>query len=149
MAIKTIKAIKAIDIDKENLGMNNINWEITWAVVFVGLAVVFAVLLILVFVCFLMGLISVKLNESKQAKNDSAKTISTDNKSTPAPIVKAVAPPPVVEDGITDDVVAAISAAISCIMGTDNSFAVKSIKRTRGSRPVWNLAGINENTRPF
>ena len=57
----------------------------------------------------------------------------------------------VAEDGLTDEVVAAITAAIACVMtenGIVKPFAVKSIQRV-GSRNVWNMAGLLENTRPF
>ena len=126
----------------------NIDWGFTLAVVVVGLVVVFAVLLILVLLCTLMGMIFKIIDKNKIARLESAKIAET-LKPAPVAVVATPAPAPIVEEGITDDVVAAISAAIACIMGDDNHFVVKSVKRTRGSRPAWNLAGISENTRPY
>lgn len=129
----------------------SIDWTQTWSTVLVGVSVVFAVLLILVAICWVMGKIF-----STIGKNGGNKT---EKKSETKPAVKAAAPAvkaaaPVVEDGITDEVVAAISAAIACMMGEGKAFAVKSIRRAenrgvRTARSAWSAAGIAENTRPF
>ena len=64
-------------------------------------------------------------------------------------------PVPVVEvasDGLTDDVVAAIMAAVSAVLaeeGDGKSYVVKSIKRVRKNRFAWGKAAAVENTRPF
>lgn len=128
-----------------------IDWGFTFAVVVVGIVVVFLVLLILVAVCWLMG----KLFQAGNKKTPSAPPPP------PPPVkaapVNAVAAPksaaPIVENGITDEVVAAITAAVACVMGPDVPFAVAGIKRAapsrRGTRPVWSNTGIAENTRPF
>ncbi|MFZ2539422.1 MAG: OadG family transporter subunit [Oscillospiraceae bacterium] len=127
-----------------------INWGYELAVVIVGLVVVFAVLLILVVLCELMGNTFKNIDKNKKAKLDAKTNETKEDKATSNSVIKAVAnATPVVESGITDDVVAAISAAIACIMGSGNKFAVKSINRVKGSRPAWNMAGIAENTRPF
>lgn len=58
----------------------------------------------------------------------------------------------IIDDGIGDDVVAAITAAIAVMMSSEGNarpFAVRSVKRARELRPAWNAAGISENTRPF
>ncbi len=128
----------------------DIKWGFTLAVVVVGLVVVFSVLLILVFLCTIMGNTFKKIDENKKNKLDSNTNSIKENKNAPTIVTKAVVPAtPVVESGITDDVVAAISAALAVIMGSEKPFAVKSIKRARGSRPAWNSAGILENTRSF
>lgn len=119
-----------------------IDWAFSGTVVLVGLVVVFAVLLILVAFCSITGKI---FSSSKKDKK----------KADVAPALKAVsAPAPVVEDGIGDDVVAAISAAIACIMGEGVPFTVKSISKKKtvasaSGRPAWSAAGIADNTRPF
>lgn len=128
----------------------SIDWGKETAVVIIGLVVVFAVLLILVLLCNVTGSIFKKVDNNKKAKLNSTKNEKAKPKASSNIITKSVANVvPAVEEGITDDVVAAIAAAIACIMGNENKFAVKSIKRARGSRPAWNTAGILENTRPF
>ena len=58
-----------------------------------------------------------------------------------------------VEDGIEEEVVAVISAAIAAMMSAEGvpagSYAVKSVKRAREARPAWAMAGMQQNTRPF
>lgn len=132
------------------MDITNWDWGNTFATVIVGLVVVFSVLLILVLVCSLMGVTFKKIdnNKNKKSKPDVNQNKTKEKKVTTSTPVQAVAAP-VVENGISDDVVAAISGAIACMMGSDKKFAVKSIKRSRGTRSAWNTAGIIDNTRPF
>ena len=56
------------------------------------------------------------------------------------------------ESGISDDVVAAITAAISCLMtqdGVTKPFAVRSIKRAVSVQNAWRFVGIMDNTQSF
>lgn len=125
----------------------NIDWTQTWATVLVGIGIVFAVLLILVAICWAMGKIFSSLGGgSKPEKKEAPKAAPAAKAAAPAP-----AAAPVVEDGITDEVVAAITAAIACMMGTGKAFAVRSVRRAevRSTRNAWSAAGIAENTRPF
>ena len=65
-----------------------------------------------------------------------------------APVIKA-APQPVVEQGISGEVVAAITAAITASEGS-NQFVIRSVKRKDvGSRNPWARAAVNDNTRAF
>ena len=67
---------------------------------------------------------------------------------TPTP---ASAPAPVVEDGIPQEVVAAISAAVYAMDG--GAGVVRSITKKTGSpittRNPWAQAAVADNTRPF
>ena len=123
----------------------NIDWGFAGAVVLVGLVVVFAVLIILVLVCVISGKIFTAIDKSK--KNGGKKE---DEKKSDVPAKKNVQSNSElsVEAGISDDIIAAITAAISCVMGK-GTFALKSVRRSKGARPVWNATGIAENTRPF
>lgn len=121
-----------------------IDWAFSGTVVLVGLVVVFAVLLILVAFCSITGKIFSSTGKDKK-KADVAPVASAEKKSASSPVV---------EDGIGDDVVAAISAAIACIMGEGVPFTVKSISKKKtavsaAGRPAWSAAGIADNTRPF
>lgn len=68
-----------------------------------------------------------------------------------APATAAVpAAAPAVEAGIPGEIVAAIAAAVVSVSKEDHkAYAVKSIKHAAGSRPVWSMAGLMDNTRPF
>lgn len=126
------------------------DWGFTLSVVLVGIVVVFCVLVILVLMCWVVGKIFTAINNKKNGIVK-PKPIKED-KPEKAPVVKAVAKSaaPAVESGIGDDIVAAISAAIACMTGENGGkLAIRSIKRSRGSRPAWNTASIMENTRPF
>lgn len=128
----------------------NLDWGFTLAVVVVGLVVVFAVLVILVALCGLMGYVFKSIDKNKKSKNEPKKTIPEPPKpATPAMKAAVAAPQPEIQSGITGDIVAAISAALACVMEPDTKFAIKSIKRSRGTRSAWNSAGISENTQPF
>ena len=112
----------------------NINWTETWSVVLVGLVVVFSVLLILVAICWVMGKIFSALTGGKNSGAQAGKN----SEAASAPAVKKEAASPVVEDGISDEIVAAISAAVACMMGSGKPFALKSVRRAKElrKRPV-------------
>lgn len=141
-----------------------IDWGFTFSVVVVGLVVVFCVLVVLVFVCWLMGVAfkAIAKRKNDQLKTDSASTPAPKAVSTSAPAVsakKTSAVKATASNGVTNEVVAAISAAVACVLGPDTKFALKSIRRVnsgdanqkggRSARPAWNTAGITDNTRPF
>ena len=68
------------------------------------------------------------------------------------PNQKAVKPVsvPVIENGIDEEIVAVISAAVAAMSsGSGKKIALKSVKYAKPSRPIWANAGIAENTRPF
>jgi len=123
----------------------NIDWTQTWSVVLVGLVVVFAVLLILVAICWAMGKIFSAVTGGKNGGTQTGKK----SEAAPAPAVKKEAASPIVEEGISDEIVAAISAAVACMMGSGKPFALKSVRRAKETRRAWSAAGIAENTRPF
>lgn len=125
--------------------------------IIVGFSVVFVGLVLLVTFFSLMGLIfkaisksSTKKEEKKKIKTDKKnsekKTVVAEKKEIPSSV-----PAPVVEDGITDEVVAVIVAAIASMSDGETKYAVRSIKKTRSAagRPVWAMAGIRENTSSF
>ncbi|MDE6469577.1 MAG: hypothetical protein K2L19_00960 [Eubacterium sp.] len=64
------------------------------------------------------------------------------------PIPERSAPAPVVEQGISDEVVAAIAAAVAATEGS--GAVVRSIKKKNvGGRNPWSAAATADNTRPF
>ena len=119
------------------------DWALAGNVVFSGLVIVFAALLFLIFLVWLMGKIISPFTRKKEDK----KKIDLAQKQQPAESSSQAA---VIEDGIEEEVVAAIMAAVSMTMGEGSSYTVKSIRRAaKEGRPAWAMAGMIENTRPF
>lgn len=109
------------------------------AIVFTGLAIVFIALIVLIVLVASMGK---AMNPVKDKKPTPVKNIES------SPAKSAV---PVIEEGISDEVVAVIAAAIASISeSTGTAYAVRGIKRAaKSGRPAWAVAGLNENTRSF
>ena len=100
--------------------------------VLIGLIVVFSALLVLTLIFWLFGVIAGK-NTQPQAK----------------PML-TITPAPVVEDGVSDEVIAVITAAIAAMSDNTTRYTVRRIRPLKtGTRPVWSAAGIAENTLPF
>lgn len=119
------------------------DFTLAGTVILSGISIVFLVLLLLTFIVMLFG----KLMSSGSKKNGSEpqKAVAEAPKA-----VKAAAP--VVEDGISDELVAVISASIAAAMGGSEGFVIKSVKRAataKGARPAWSMAGLQQNTNPF
>ena len=136
-----------------NISTNFPNWGgvDTAALVGSGLLVVFSALVVIIAFIWVMGKV---MRAAENKKKFAEKPAAPKAPAAPAPAVKApVAAAPVEEtDGISDEVVAAISAAISAVMlaqGNTKPFAIRSIKRVKESRNAWNAAGVADNTRPF
>lgn len=137
----------------------------TATVVIAGISIVLGVLLLLILIFGLFGKIVPmieKLSKSreqkkaekkakKQSEKNGAQASKAEVKLTPSPVpVKAPtpAPVPVVQQGISQEVVAAITAAV---VATEGSGAViRSIKKKNvGGRNPWSAAATIDNTRPF
>lgn len=124
--------------------------------IIVGFTVVFIGLVLLVAFFSIMGLIfkgisktSAKKEEKKKAK--AVKKTADKKQIETAEKKETSAPAPVVEDGIDDEIVAVIAAAIASMTDGETRYAVRSIRKARnvGGRPVWAMAGIRENTTSF
>ena len=112
-------------------------------VVVTGLVLVFCILILLYFIISMQGRIFQSIENKKQASNQKAKVSPV--KASPAPA--APAPAPVVEAGISGEVVAAISAAVTAV--AEGPVAVRSITRAGGRKNGWGLAAVYSYTQPF
>lgn len=120
------------------------DWGLALSVTATGLTVVFAVLIVLVLVVALFGKImdSTTNQKSKPAVKEKPVEVSAADNSAKISMQ--------VEDGISEEVVAAISAAVAVMMSSEGkTYQLRSIKRTGKNRPAWSIAGIQDNTRPF
>lgn len=127
----------------------------TATVIVAGIGIVLCTLLVLIGVFYAFGAI-VSKSQSKAKKKDAKKMqdameadLSKAVSAAPA-TVQSSAPAPVVEEGISGEVVAAISAAVYSMEGS--SAVIRSV--TRKTSPVstrnpWAQAAVVDNTRPF
>lgn len=117
-------------------------------VVLTGFIVVFSMLLFLILIIKLYSTIVQKAQNGGKKKK---KTNVTNTKQTaPAPVIaQAATPTPAVSDGVSEEVVAVISAAVATMYGSPEKAKIKSIKKSNGGRSAWANAGVLDNTRPF
>lgn len=118
------------------------------SVVITGVVVVFIGLILLIFFVFLYGRIFEAINNKKSEKSkkileNKVSVASNQNNNQSEPI-------PIIENGIDEEVIAVITAAIMAMSAkSGKKLALKSVKHAKPIRPVWANAGIAENTRPF
>ncbi|MEF9880087.1 MAG: OadG family protein [Clostridia bacterium] len=104
----------------------------------IGLLVVFAGLILLIFCIQAITKIATAGEKKKTAKETVA--------AAPAPVAApAVAVSPAVTEGIPADVIAAITAAVAAVWQGEQGFVVRHVKRVQNA-PVWNRAGREEQT---
>ncbi len=123
-------------------------WSYVGAVVISGLAIVFAALIILIFLVWIMGKIFDKLNAKKSGGN--AKKAPAAESSKPAPVNITAAPAADADD--ESEVLAVIAAAVAAMSeeyGTP--LRIHSIKRSAVSKRsnAWARAAAGESTRAF
>lgn len=118
------------------------------AVVITGLVVVFACLVILVLFLYIMGFI---FNRDKRSGKKNVAAVTDKPVSPEIKPVKANSSTKAVQGGISNEIVAAISAAIAMIgEKTGKKLKIKGIKRaSRQGSNSWANAGKVDNTRPF
>lgn len=128
----------------------------TLTVVIGGIGIVLGALMVLILVFFAFGKIMsvsqarAKKKEAKKIQSEMQANLSKVSAAAPTP-TPASAPAPVVEDGIPQEVIAAISAAVYAMDG--GAGVVRSITKKTGSpittRNPWAQAAVADNTRPF
>lgn len=128
----------------------------TLTVVIGGIGIVLGTLMVLILVFFAFGKIMsvsqarAKKKEAKKIQSEMQANLSKVSAAAPTS-TPASAPAPVVEDGIPQEVVAAISAAVYAMDG--GAGVVRSITKKTGSpittRNPWAQAAVADNTRPF
>ena len=135
-----------IDPDKTDLGAGTVA-----SVVITGLSVVFIGLIILIICVTIYGKIFEAINKKADEKAKAAAEAAAAEK---VGAVKAEEPAPAkalqVEDGIEEETVAVIMAAISAMYASGGKKAVvRSVRASRSATNVWASAGAVQNTRPF
>lgn len=123
-----------------------------WTVVVAGIFIVLGMLMLLIFIFKLFGRIMERSGNKAKTKVQNAESIANAPAVKPVPAVNSAMPAPVAEQGISGEVVAAISAAVYMAEGEDA--VVTSIKTVRKQSPItgrnpWAQAAVIDNTRPF
>lgn len=119
------------------------------SVVITGMVVVFIGLILLIMFVSIYGTIFDKINKRKAAKLTAEKNAKAAEGSA-AKADKPAAAAPVIEDGIEEEVVAVIAAAVAAMSaGTGKKLVLKSVRASKPQRSAWASAGIADNTRPF
>ena len=123
------------------LAVQEMNSEFITTVVVTGLVVVFSALILLVLFISIFGMGFKALSKTDKPKETKPQ----------APTIQQLTElKPVTENGIEDEIIAVIAAAISAISSeTGKKLAIRSIKRADRSVNAWAGAGVLENTRPF
>lgn len=126
--------------------MENMDGAYVATVVLTGLIVVFLGLVLLIIFVWLMGKIFDSIEAKKKRSSEVAPPVAeTPVISTPVSAVAA----PETEDGISDEIIAVISAAVAAM---SDSYTVKSVKKVSlksSRRTAWGAQGISESTKAF
>ncbi len=123
-----------------------------WTLVVAGITIVAGMLLLLIFVFRIFGSIMEKAgNKSKNKAQNNNNSANAQN-SKPMPPVVSTPAAPVIEQGISGEIVAAISAAVYTIEGSNST--ITSIRTVRKKSPItgrnpWSQAAVIDNTRSF
>lgn len=139
--------------------MEEITWGNTLSVVLTGLVVVFAALVILIFLVWLMGKIFIAIGNKKnkeqeqqkqdarrqaqQAMADQAKADQVKTEQAGTGQIEEVIPP---------EVVAAISAAVAVVMeesAPGAAYTIQRVQRAGVGRSAWGNAGLAAQLSPF
>lgn len=143
-AAQMVAAKSTISPDQKDLGAGTVA-----SVVITGLVVVFIGLVLLILLVSIYGKLFDVINDRAARKAEEAKKAAEAAKAVakPEPIKTSA---PVVEDGIEEETVAVIMAAISAMSSAEGKkLVLKSVKTAKPQRPAWSTAGIIDNTRPF
>lgn len=102
----------------------------------VGLATVFAVLIILMLVIMIMEKVFSKSNEQKQIPANEVKKVET---------VKPAAAIPAAEQEDEEELIAVLTAAVAASLNTSvYNLKIKSYRRIDNNSTAWNKAGVRE-----
>ncbi|MCI8442454.1 MAG: sodium pump decarboxylase subunit gamma [Provencibacterium sp.] len=124
------------------------DFAFAFSVIFTGIVIVFLVLLVLIAVMEIMGRVLGEKPKTPSGGSPEKEAPKVAAPAAPSPVIKKME----VEDGIGDEVVAVISAAIAAFTGgAGKPVAIRRAKSVKaaGGRASWSLAGLQENTQPF
>ena len=120
-------------------------------VILTGFAVVFAMLFLLILIIKLYSAIIAGAQNAADKKKKKQKVVEAVSGDGGIHIIQkpAYITPPTIEEGIPEEVVAVIAAAVAASGMSSSKTRIKSIKKASGGRSAWANAGVLDNTRPF
>ena len=120
-------------------------------VILTGFAVVFAMLFLLILVIKLYSSIIAGAQNAADKKKKKQKIVEPVSDDNGVHIIQkpAYITPPTIEEGIPEEVIAVIAAAVAASGMSPSKTRIKSIKKASGGRSAWANAGVLDNTRPF
>ncbi len=131
-----------VEYDGSNLGAYLGNAGMTVAI---GLIVVMAALIVLTMIFKGFGLAMGSGGKRKRGEGPQESRPASE-----ASAAAASGAPFAEPDGISDEIIAVIAAAVAAMAPQGKRYAVKKVSRVpSGGRSAWSAAGISENTRPF
>lgn len=108
-----------------------------------GISLVFFVLILLTFIITLQGKLFDALNAKKQK---AAAEAAVKSQPQPPQLQEPMEEPTFVEEGINEEIVAVIAAAVAAASG--GKYTLRAVKRA-GGRGSWGAAGVKSGTEPF
>ena len=109
-----------------------------------GISLVFLVLILLTFIITLQGKVFDALNARKQK---AAAEAAVKSQPQPPQLQEPMEAPPFVEEGISEEIVAVIAAAVASASG--GKYTLRAVKRAGGGRGSWGAVGVKSGTEPF
>lgn len=127
-----------------------------WTVVVAGISIVIGTLLVLIGVFYLFGFVvshMVDASQKRAAKKAEKKNAQVKAENTAPAVISPVpvAPKPDmnVQQGINEEIVAAISAAVYSMEGSNSKIVSIRRKNPVTGRNPWAQAAVTDNTKPF
>lgn len=94
-----------------------------------------------VVVFIVLGILYLKMTKKELASDEQPVAAPVNNK-VPQPVAPVVVAPSVTEEGLSDEVIAVITAAIAASMQSSTSrIVIKNIKPVQPAPSVWNMLG--------
>ncbi len=135
-------------VEKAMIGTELPSTNAVWAIVLIGLAVVFAALVILIAFVWVMGKFFSSKTDKKKISATTAVSSPQPQKAAPSKKTNAAN----IATNNDDEVIAVISAAIAAMGQADGKiYKLKSVRAVNKNvqRPAWAIAGLQNNTTPF
>lgn len=127
-----------------------VDWNLAINVTVTGIVLVFAMLLLLVFILLVFGWISVSIKNAADKKSKREREAVLAALSNDGEVNDVVEAAVCDNNGLSDELIAVISAAVATMyIGSDKKPIIKTVKRTAGRRSAWGNAGVIDNTRAF
>lgn len=123
-------------------------WTASARVILTGFVVVFGMLLLLIGIIKLYSFLVMRVQDKTSIKAQKKVKVAQPSDSLKKSSLSSAPAVPAVEEGISEEVVAVIAAAVAAAYGSKSRVKIKSIRKS-GGRNAWANAGILENTRPF